>query len=83
MPLIVKVDASGNVSAINLDNAKHASVSLTDAPAGDPSSRQRMQTITDMVYVNGNIGMRCRGCMLQESFGNHEVHWSSSFDLSS
>ena len=33
--------------------------------------------------VNGNIGMRCRGCMLQESFGNHEVHWFSSFDLSS
>ena len=32
--------------------------------------------------VNGNIGMRCRGCMLQESFGNHEVHWFSSFDLS-
>ena len=55
MPLIVKVDASGNVSSLNLDNAKHASVSLTDAPAGDPSSRQRMQTITDMAYVNGNI----------------------------
>jgi hypothetical protein len=33
--------------------------------------------------VNGNTGMRCRGCMLQGSFGNHEVHWFSSFDLSS
>ena len=33
--------------------------------------------------VNGHIGMRCRGCMLQESLGNHEVHWFNSFDLSS
>ncbi len=33
--------------------------------------------------VNGNIGMRCRGCMLRGSFVNHEVHWFSSFDLSS
>src|ERR1051325_5964048 len=55
MPLIVKVDGSGNVTALNLDNAKHASVSLADAPGGDPTSRQRMQTITDLVYVNGNV----------------------------
>ena len=55
MPLIVKVDGSGNVTALNLDNAKHASVSLADAPGGDPTSRQRMQTITDMAYVNGNV----------------------------
>jgi hypothetical protein len=52
MPLIVRVDASGTVTPLNLDNAKHASVSLTDAPAGD---RQRMQTITDMAYINGNV----------------------------
>jgi hypothetical protein len=55
MPLIVRVDGTGNVTALNLDNAKHASVSLADAPGGDPSSRQRMQTITDLVYINGNV----------------------------
>jgi hypothetical protein len=36
--------------------------------------------------VNGNIGMRCSdccGCMLQGSFGNHEVHRFGSFDPSS
>src|SRR5215467_13871891 len=55
MPLIVRVDGTGNVTALNLDNAKHASVSLADAPGGDPSSRQRMQTITDIVYINGNV----------------------------
>lgn len=55
MPLIVRVDGTGNVTTLNLDNAKHASVSLSDAPGGDPTSRQRMQTITDMVYINGNV----------------------------
>jgi hypothetical protein len=55
MPLIVRVDGTGSVTALNLDNAKHASVSLSDAPGGDPTSRQRMQTITDMVYINGNV----------------------------
>ena len=57
MPLIVRVDASGKVTALSLDNAKHASVSLVDAPASDTTARQnpRMQTITDMNYVNGNL----------------------------
>ena len=57
MPLIVRVDGSGKVTLLSLDNVKHASVSLTDAPASDPTARQnpRMQTITDMNYVNGNL----------------------------
>lgn len=57
MPLIVRVDASGNVSNISLDNAKRATVSLTDVPQSNPSTRQnpRMLTITDMNYVNGNV----------------------------
>ena len=57
MPLIAKVSASGDVSLLSLDNIKHASVSLSDAPKADASARQnpRMQTITDMNYVNGNL----------------------------
>ena len=57
MPLIVRVDASGNLSTLSLDNAKHSSVSLVDAPAADASARQnpRMQTITNMNYVNGDV----------------------------
>jgi len=57
MPLIVKVDASGKVSTLSLDNAKHASVNLADAPASNTTGRQnpRMLTITDMAYVNGNV----------------------------
>jgi hypothetical protein len=57
MPLLVRVDATGKVSTVSLDNAKHASVSLVDAPENNATARQnpRMMTITDMSYVNGNI----------------------------
>lgn len=53
MPLIVRVDATGKVTPLPLDNAKHESVNLVDSPASN--ARQRMQTITDMNYVNGNV----------------------------
>jgi len=55
--LIVKVDTSGAVSNVSLDNVKFAQVSLVDAPASNPSARQdpRTTTITDMNYVNGNL----------------------------
>jgi hypothetical protein len=57
MPLIVRVDGSGKITLISLDNARYASVSLADAPAANGTGRQnpRMQTITDMAYVNGNL----------------------------
>src|ERR1700722_12716158 len=57
MPLIVRVDSSGKVTALSLDNAKHASVSLSDAPESNTAARQnpRTLTITDMAYVNGNL----------------------------
>jgi hypothetical protein len=56
-PLIIRVDAAGQVSNVALDNIKQASVNLTDAPTATPGARQdpRMMTITDMVYVNGNL----------------------------
>jgi hypothetical protein len=57
MPLIVRVDAAGKISTLPLDNAKYASVRLVDAPASNPAAKQdpRMQTITSMNYVNGNV----------------------------
>lgn len=57
LPLIVKVDGSNNVTVLSLDNMKHASVNLSDAPVSDPKARQdpRMLTITDMAFVNGNL----------------------------
>jgi hypothetical protein len=70
MPLIVRVDASGTVTNVSLDNAKRAMVSLTDAPKSDTAARQnpRMLTITDMSFVNGNL--------LVAGLSNEE--WSSS-----
>jgi len=56
-PLLVRVDSTGAVTVLSLDNARHASVGLTDAPKANPGARQdpRMMTITDMSYVNGNL----------------------------
>ena len=57
MPLIVRVEPSGKVTPLSLDNIAHASVSLSDAPASDPAARQnpRTTTITDMAFVNGSV----------------------------
>jgi len=56
MPLIVRVDASGKVTLLPLDNARHAAVSLADSPAATTGRQNpRMQTITDMAYINGNL----------------------------
>ncbi len=57
MPLVVRVEPSGAVTALNLGNIGHATVSLVDAPAADPAARQdpRTTTITDMAFVNGNL----------------------------
>jgi hypothetical protein len=57
LPLILRVDPAGKITTLPLDNAKHSSVSLVDAPKSDPSAKQdpRMQTITNMNYVNGNL----------------------------
>jgi len=58
--VIVKVDGSGNMTALPLDNVKHASVSLVDAPKNGASTgffggNARTQTITDIAFVNGNV----------------------------
>ena len=55
--MVVKVTPAGQVTNVSLDNIKHASVNLTDAPAANPGARQdpRMMTITDMSFVEGNL----------------------------
>ena len=57
MPLIARVETSGNISMLSLDSAPNQEVSLVDAPQPNANARQnqRMQTITDMNYVNGNL----------------------------
>jgi hypothetical protein len=57
MPLLVRVDTVGTLSVVSLDDVMHASFSLADAPASDPNARRdpRVQTITDMVYLDGQV----------------------------
>lgn len=57
MPLVVKVEPSGKVTPLTLDKISHASVTLADAPADNPTARQnpRTTTVTDMEFVNGNL----------------------------
>ena len=46
------------VTPLSLDNVKHASVGLADAPADQPDGRGRIRgrtTITDMAFVNGSL----------------------------
>jgi len=56
-PLVVRIDGSGKLTLLPLDNIKHETVSLSDAPAEGAAGRQnpRTQTITDMAFVNGNL----------------------------
>ncbi len=56
-PLIARVETTGNVNMLSLDSAPNQEVSLVDAPQPNANARQnqRMQTITDMNYVNGNL----------------------------
>ena len=56
-PLIAKVDTSGKITMLLLDSAPNQAVSLVDAPEAKSNGRQnpRMQTITDMTYVNGDL----------------------------
>jgi len=52
VPVILRVEPAGKISEVALDQIKYASVSLPDRPQGD---RQRMDTITSIKYVNGQV----------------------------
>jgi hypothetical protein len=58
-PVIVRVDQTGQLTTLSLDSVKHSSISLVDAPKNAQSSGfggdPRMQTITDIAFVNGNV----------------------------
>ncbi len=58
-PVIVRVDAKGKLEDLSLDQIKHSSVSLVNAPAADAKDRRgdslRMQSITDLAYVDGRV----------------------------
>ena len=53
----MRVDSSGKLTLLPLDNIRHETISLSDVPDANPAARQnpRTQTITDMAFVNGNV----------------------------
>jgi hypothetical protein len=53
VPMILRADTAGKITEVSLDNIKHASVSLPDGPA--EASRQRLETITSVKYVDGKV----------------------------
>lgn len=58
-PLILRVDTSGKIEELPLDNIKHARVDISNAPAPDAKDRRgrslRAQSITDLTYVDGRV----------------------------
>ena len=57
--VILRADASGKISELSLDNVKHSMVSLPDPPVAKATTGKgpnpRMETITHLAYVNGNV----------------------------
>jgi hypothetical protein len=57
--VIVRTAAGGKVEVVSLDNVKFAKAALPNAPAADAAGRNgrplRLDSITDVAYVNGNV----------------------------
>src|SRR5215469_15978422 len=52
VPVILRVDAAGKIAEVSLENIKHSSVALPDGPE---DQRRRMETITSIKYVDGQV----------------------------
>ncbi len=57
--VILRLDATGKIEDLRLDNVKHAKVSLANAPAADAKDGRgnslRTEAITDVHYVDGKV----------------------------
>jgi hypothetical protein len=57
--VIVRTAAGGKVEVLTLDNVRHARAVLPNAPSADAVGRRnapmRLEAITDIAYVNGNV----------------------------
>jgi len=52
-PVILRVDTAGKIEEVLLANVKHSKVMLPNAP--DAAGRNRVNTITDMSFVDGKV----------------------------
>jgi hypothetical protein len=59
LPVLLHVNGTGAIEELKLDNIKHASVALPNAPAHDAKDRRggslRLEAITDLAYVDGKL----------------------------
>ncbi len=56
-PVLVRVDGTGGVEVVQLDEVTYTELSLPNAPTSDPSARRnpRASSVTDMAYVDGQL----------------------------
>lgn len=56
IPVILRIDGSAKITELKLDNIRHSSVRLPNAPASkEGRANPRVDAITDMAFVNGNV----------------------------
>lgn len=57
--VLLRVDATGKIEEVALDNIRHSRVSLSNAPDAAKKDRsgasQRLEAITDLAFVEGNV----------------------------
>ncbi|HYP06247.1 MAG TPA: hypothetical protein VER03_08410 [Bryobacteraceae bacterium] len=57
--VIMRTDASGKLTELSLDNIKHATVAIPNAPAENATdaraASRRLEAITDLAYVDGKV----------------------------
>jgi hypothetical protein len=57
--VVLRLDATGRIEELRLDNVKHAKVALANAPAADAKDRRgnslRTESITDVHYLDGKV----------------------------
>jgi len=55
-PMILRVDAGNKIEILSMDRVKYAKVAIPDPPESKAGPRNpRMDTITQVAYVNGNV----------------------------
>src|SRR5262245_33503083 len=56
-PVIMRVDTTGKIEQLSLDNIAHAKLALPDAPASQGEGRQnpRNNAITDLAFLDGKV----------------------------
>jgi len=59
IPVIVKIDGAGKITELKLENIRHASVALPNAPAASEVDRRgqskRQEAITDLAWADGRV----------------------------